>query len=353
MDLETLRLRAQCIAATRSFFSSRGYLETDTPALSPSLIPETCLEVFKTEYLVPFREDASMPLYLVPSPEVYIKRLIADHGVSMFQVSKCYRNVESVGKIHSPEFTMLEYYTMDANYTDSLSITEALVARVLNSAYPAQPDGRSGIPDHLAWLAPPYERLTMNEAFARHAGFALADCPDPADLARHAARFGLGAEADLAKWAWDDLYELILVHAVEPALTREKPVFLMDYPARVPCLAGERATERRRADGTAAEWLTKERWELYARGVELANCYTEERDAERIEAYMAAEGEAKDACARVPHPAQLGFGAVCARMPPCSGVAMGLDRLIMLIAGKTTIDSVLPFPLADSPIGLR
>lgn len=334
-----LQFRSNCIAAVRSFFSSRGYLEVDTPALAPALIPETCLEVFRTDYLIPFREDetTSVPLFLVPSPETYIKRLIADHGVSLFQVSKCYRNVESVGRIHSPEFTMLEYYTMNGDYLDSLDLTESLFDFLMGAVFSPEL-----VPDR---LSPPFLRLTMDEAFSRYAGFSLAECPQSADLGRHAARLGLGDESALSERAWDDLYELILVHAVEPALPRDKPVAILDYPARVPCLAGERSTWRRKPDGSQCEWRTKERWELYANGAELANCYTEERDPHTIRAYLESEGQLKSKTARVPHPVAADFAEVCARMPPCSGVAVGLDRLIMVLAGRSSLDSILPFPV--------
>ncbi len=324
-----LQFRARCIADIRSFFSARAYLEADTPALSPALIPETCLEVFRTEYLIPWKTGASSirPLFLVPSPEIYLKRLIADHKISLFQISKCYRNVESVGKIHSPEFTMLEYYTMHAGYLESLELTEALFAHLLVEMHPEE------VP---ASLMPPFIRLSMNDAFIQYAGFSLALCPECGDLARHASRLGLGDAEELAKKPWDDLYELIFVHTVEPALPRQKPVFLMDYPARVPCLAAEQGSQ----------WRTKERWELYANGVELANCYTEERNPDLVRAYFVEENAAKQATARIPHPAAEDFVDVCARMPPCSGVAVGLDRLVMVLADKTSIDSVIPFPLA-------
>ena len=98
MDLERLKFRSQVIQNIRSFFTNKGYLELDTPALSPDLIPETCLEVFKTEYIEPW-SGRTRNLYLVPSPEIYIKKIIAQHNISVFQVSKCYRNVESTGRI--------------------------------------------------------------------------------------------------------------------------------------------------------------------------------------------------------------------------------------------------------------
>lgn len=342
MDLDMLAFRAACLQAIRSFFIDRGYLETDTPALSPRLIPETCLEVFETEYRKPWKEGTAgaVPLYLVPSPEVYLKQIIADHGVSLFQISHCYRNAESVGRIHSPEFTMLEYYTVHADYTDSLSLTEELFTCLLDTLF------QGGLEP--AGLRPPFVRMTMDDAFRTFAGFPLCENPAPADLAQQAARLNLGDEATLAAWSWDDLYELILVHAVEPVLPRDRPVALMDYPAAVPCLAAEKSEPIEHTDGRLIRWNTRERWELYAAGVELANCYTELRDADRIRRYMEAEDRDKQAHARIPHPPVPDFDRVCARMPPCSGSAMGLDRLIMLLAGKTSLDSVLPFPLTDS-----
>ncbi|MCL2600918.1 MAG: LysR family transcriptional regulator, partial [Treponema sp.] len=126
MDLEMLRERAGIIRQVRSFFDARGYLELDTPLLSPDLIPESCLEVFETRRILP--SGAEKPYWLIPSPEIWMKKVIARHGVSVYQVCKCFRNGESSGFLHSPEFTMLEYYTMDAGYLDSLALTEELFA---------------------------------------------------------------------------------------------------------------------------------------------------------------------------------------------------------------------------------
>ena len=122
----------------------------------------------------------------------------------------------------------------------------------------------------------------------------------------------------------------------------------MDYPAAVPCLAAEKSGTVALMDGRIIRWNTRERWELYAGGVELANCYTELRDTGHIRQYMDSETREKQNNARIPHPAITGFETICARMPPCSGSAMGLDRLIMLLAGKTSLDSILPFPLTDN-----
>lgn len=333
MDLELLEERSRIFRRIRSFFDSRNYLEVDTPILAPHLIPETCLEVFKTEYQLPQDNQRSIrrkEYYLIPSPELWMKQLIAQHRKSIYQITKCFRNGESTGRLHSPEFTMLEYYTMEANYRDSIAITEDLFRAVLPRDAPRD-------------LEPPFEQISMEEAFQRWAGFSLytvaAQGRDA--LAEEARRLDLPVPdfLDLA-----DLYNLIFVHAVEAQLPRHRPVVLMDYPAFVPCLA-------KNSSGT----LAKERWELYVRGIELANCYTEETDPDEVRRYFAAEGAEKMHKALVPHEIDENYWKVFqARrdahgsmqpFPACSGVAMGLDRLVMAINGSSTIDSVLPFPM--------
>jgi lysyl-tRNA synthetase class 2 len=332
MDIERLRRRARIIQDIRVFFTGRGYLELDTPALSPDLIPETCLEVFETLWLDPQGNRRS--LYLTPSPEIYIKQIIARHRVPVFQLSKCYRNYESAGRIHSPEFTMLEYYTMNADYRDSIGITEELFAAL-------EPPER---------LKPPFARLTLDDAFAEYAGFRLSSAQTPAELAEQARRLGI-VESDgspLASWAWDDLYELILVHAVEPALPKDRPVALMDYPAQVPCLAKDIPAVMPESSMPAAPCgpLWKERWELYCGGVELANCYTEETDLGKVRAYFEREGALKAKTARIPHTVKWDYWKIFQDFPSCSGVALGVDRLAALMCGAQSIEAVLPFPLA-------
>ena len=255
----------------------------------------------------------------MPSPEVYLKPLISQHRCDVFQISKCYRNGESTGRIHSPEFTMLEYYTMNAGYKDSAALTEQLFAHL-------------GAP-------PSFLRLTMDEAFRRFAGFSLDECQDPPQLAAEARRLGLiePPVAPFSAWSWPDLYELILVQCVEPALkTIAAPVLLMDYPAQVPCLAKNVPT----ADGSTPKH--KERWELYWQGIELANCYSEETDGDEVRRYFEQEGALKQQSALVPHPVDSDYWRNFAGFPPCSGVAMGIDRLVALLCGSTAIEGVLP-----------
>jgi lysyl-tRNA synthetase class 2 len=318
LDLELLQERARIIRRARSFFDERNYLELDTPLLAPDLIPESCLEVFETSRILP--SGAAAPYWLIPSPEIWMKKIIARHRTSVYQICKCFRNGESSGFLHSPEFTMLEYYTMHANYLDSLKITEDLCAFLSEAG--------SG-------LSAPFERMTMAEAFTRFAGFDLfAAAETEGALETEARRLGLDPPADMET---AQLYDLIFIHAVEPRLKQERPVALLDYPAFVPCLA------RRTADGK-----TVERWELYYNGIELANCFTEETDAEQVRNFFESEAAAKEQKAlvrhRIDHDYWKNFEAP-PPPPPCSGVALGLDRLIMALCGRSTIDGVLPFPM--------
>jgi lysyl-tRNA synthetase class 2 len=346
MDIELLRFRARIFREIRRFFDKRRYLEVDTPVLSPDLIPESCLEVFETRRLFPGGSREPEPYWLVPSPEIWMKKLIAGHRQSLYQICKCFRNGESSGRFHSPEFTMLEYYTMDADYLDSLAITEDLFAWLLNRLDRAREPGAN--PEARvftapgALLQPPFQRVSMGEAFGRWAGFDLFQAAaTPGGLEVEARRLGLDPPPGLDTGA---LCDLIFVHAVEPAIPRDRPLAIVDYPAFVPCLA------KKRAGGKTAE-----RWELYVRGIELANCYSEETGPEEVRRFFASQAAAKRETALTPHRVdpdywklflpKPGAGGRERPFPPCSGVAMGLDRLVMALAGRSTIDGALPFPM--------
>jgi lysyl-tRNA synthetase class 2 len=329
MDLEFLQLRANVFRTIRAFFDSKSYLEVDTPVLSPDLIPETCLEVFETSYLRPGAGGPSAkPYWLVPSPEIWMKRLIAKHKQSVYQICKCFRNGESTGFLHSPEFTMLEYYTTGFNYLDSLTLTEELFAVLFTVS-----GSSAGIQDDEG-LRRPFLRITMEEAFREFAGTDLFAAAETGTLREAALRLGLTPPEDLDTAA---LYDLIFIHAVEPNLPKDRITALLDYPAFVPCLAKRNGSSK-----------TVERWELYGCGVELANCYTEETRAATVKAYFEAEGAAKNKTAMVPHNTDNNYWKVFADFPACSGVAMGLDRLIMVLSGRKTIDGVLPFPMEEA-----
>jgi len=315
MDIEMLQERARIIRQVRSFFDDKNYLELDTPLLSPDLIPESCLEVFETRRILP--GGSGEPLWLIPSPEIWMKKIIARHRVNVYQICKCFRNGESSGFLHSPEFTMLEYYTMNAGYSDSLQLTEELFRFLAPSRFDSA-----------------FERITVAEAFAHYAGFDLfAAAATPKDLEAAARKLGLNPPKGMGTI---ELYDLIFIHAVERELKHNRPIVLLDYPAFVPCLA------QKNADGK-----TVKRWELYYNGIELANCFTEETDAQRVRDFFTSEAAAKERQALVKHRVDQDYWKLFDQggFPPCSGVALGLDRLIMALCDRSAIDSVLPFPM--------
>ena len=152
-------------------------------------------------------------------------------------------------------------------------------------------------------------------------------------MLEEARRLGLNPPSDLSV---HELYDLIFIHTVEPKLKAEKPVALLDYPAFVPCLAKKSLNGK-----------TVERWELYARGTELANCFTEETRPEEVRRFFESEKTKKEKSALVRHRVDDDYWKIFGpedQFPQCSGVAMGLDRLIMVLCGRSTIDGVLPFP---------
>ncbi len=318
---EAALFRSRMIGAIRTFFDDRSYLEVDTPTLSPTLIPEANIENFATCFINPFMEQQE--LFLLPSPEIYMKRLIADGWGSLYQISHCFRNSEQVGHLHNPEFTMLEYYTVGADEVDSIVITEELFAHLL----PAD------APEH---LRPPFAKMSVAEATKRFTGIDLDAHQDQSKLAEAARSLGLMFAEE--KESWEETFNRIFLTLVEPKLPQERPLVLDRYPKQIECLA-------------VAEGAYRRRWELYVGGMELANCYNEERDPETIATYLREEHEtmvAQRSASGMPlPPVDEQLVDIFSSMEQVSGVAMGLDRLQMLLMGRSSIDEVLLFPFSE------
>jgi len=255
-----------------------------------------------------------------------MKKIIAKHNVDVFQICKCFRNGESSGFLHSSEFTMLEYYSMSKDYMDSLSLTEDLFDFLTTKQHEVTKTANQ---------LTPFKRITVAEAFASYAGFDLfsAAAQGVASMETQAHRLGLDPMPGMTV---AQLYDLIFIHSVEPQLKMDKAVAILDYPAFVPCLAKKSQNKN-----------TVERWELYYNGIELANCYTEERDPQIVKDFFISEESLKKQSSLVQHKTDHEYWKIFdnGNFPPCSGVAMGLDRLIMALTGRSTIDSVLPFAI--------
>ncbi len=362
--LRVAQARALMYRVIRDFLDRRGYLEVDTPVLAPRLIPEPTIGAFTTRYEDEFA--GSHDLYMIPSPEVYLKRLIASGSASIYEISRCFRNREQTSAYHNPEFSMLEWYSVGADYRQSLELMQELlhelVARfdevgVLGASAAL---GAQSVADLL--LADPLV-LTMREACLRYGGIDLLEVQDCESLARVLAARGAqgvrgacragyedagcdaravgGAhEAGEPEAAWDELFQRFFLTYVEPELPGDRPVYITDYPEQIACLA---------ARSSEGPW--RERWELYIKGIEVANCYSElvgEADAGYAQELIAHESELvcrmrEQGIEGAPLPYQ-NYAEICAKMPPTSGNALGLDRLLMLLLGESALKGVLLFP---------
>ncbi len=318
---ERLETHARFIAEIRDYFTGHGYIEVETPTLAPFLIPEPSIEVFQTRYNG--SGGKSRDLWLIPSPELWMKRLLGAGSGNIFQISRSFRNGDFGSPLHNPEFRLLEWYTVGSGYRRSIDALEGLFRHLL----------LSGWEDKALELSPPFKRLSMEDAFRRHAGIDLSRCQDVETLVTAARAAGIAVPRGCT---WEEAFHIVFLTSVEPALPRGRPLVLMDYPALVP-------TTARRSAGTP--WA--ERWELFIDGAEIANCYTEETDPRALEALLREEQERKKKC-RVQHAADTGLASVFPPgFPAVSGTALGVDRLEMVFSGEKSIQGVINFPFSD------
>lgn len=327
---ESARARARLSGEVRRILGGLGYEEVETPCLVPAPGMEPHIDAFQATF-VPEGGGASRPLWLQNSPEYAMKRLLADGFERVFQLARVFRNGE-VSRTHNPEFTMLEFYRAGTDYRGIMADLEALVDGAARALLPGgEPrvtrDGRA------LSLAAPFETLTVAEAFRRHAGVDLEACDgDAARLAR-AAR-AAGHDPGPPGEAFDDVFFRVMLDAVEPRLGVERPTWLVDWPASMAALSRVKAGDPR--------WA--ERFELYAGGLELANGFTELTDAREQRARLLEEQALRRRLGRPAYPLDERFLEAVGRMPEAGGVAVGFDRVLMLLTGAASIEEVLLFP---------
>ncbi|MBK5276796.1 MAG: EF-P lysine aminoacylase GenX [Desulfuromonadales bacterium] len=293
-QIDNLRLRARIIRALRSFFESRGFLEVETPQRIPANAPE--------EHIEPIR---SADMYLHTSPEICMKRLLCRGHDKIFQICRCWRSGER-GSRHLPEFTMLEWYRANSDYADLMRDCEELfryVSETLIDSITISYNTTSIPCDEI------FTRISVRDAFREWSDVSMED----------AVR--------------DGSFDEIMVTRIEPALEQTKPVLLVDYPIEMAALARPKPE-----DASVAE-----RFELYAGGLELANGFSELNDpAEQRSRFQEANRKRVDnGYPELPIPEP--FLEELANMPPSAGIALGVDRLVMLFAGATRIDDVIAF----------
>jgi lysyl-tRNA synthetase class 2 len=329
---ERLEQRGRILNAARSFFAAHGYIEVDTPALqvSPGLEPH--LRAFQT--LLHDPHDRAAQRYLHTSPEFAMKKLLVAGMPRIWQLAHVFRDGER-NATHHPEFTMLEWYRVDATYRDLMDECAALVGACQDAAA-AETLGWRG---RTADARRPWQRLSVADAFREHCGIdLLATAPDPLapDVERLAAAARHLGIAPHPGDDWEALYFRIFLAHIEPALGLGAPTILCDYPLSMAALSRRSPGDPRLA----------ERFEVYVCGLELANAFGELADGTEQRRRFVADQAKKQALYGETYPIDEDFlAALDHGLPPCAGIALGFDRLVMLATGAADIEEVLWAPL--------
>lgn len=303
---ENLVFRAAVVASIRAFLGARGYLEVETPLLSRDVVVDTHLDPFWLD--LPTSEKTSR-FFLQTSPEFAMKRLLAAGSGSIFQIAHAFRAGE-VSLRHNPEFTLVEWYQVGGDYHALMTEVGDLVSSILRTEAPARETYRSA-----------FLRLTEIDPLAA-----------PAErLRQRAAELGLAG----TEHGRDELLQFLLASLVEPHLGVERPMFLYDYPPGQAALA----------EVDPGPPPVARRFELYVRGIELCNGYQELTDAAELRRRALENNEQRRKLGKPTLPVESRLlEAMAAGLPRCAGVALGLDRLVMLAAKADTLGEIVPFP---------
>lgn len=314
-SIDNLLKRAKLITEIRHFFVERGVLEVETPALSRTATTEVHLVSFDTHFVGPGAAEGKA-LYLTTSPEYHMKRLLAAGSGPIFQLGRSFRNEES-GRYHNPEFTMLEWYRPYFDMYRLINEVDDLLQQVLDCETA--------------------ERLSYQQAFLRYLQIdpLSADKEELHDLASTLELGELAAKEDDR----DVLLQLLFTAGIEPYIGLDKPVFIYHYPATQAALAEISSEDHRVA----------ERFEVYFKGIELANGFRELTDPDEQRLRFEQDNRKRMARGLPQYPLdELFLSALVHGIPDCSGVALGVDRLVMLALGTERISEVMAFTVDNA-----
>ncbi|MEB6337194.1 elongation factor P--(R)-beta-lysine ligase [Serratia rhizosphaerae] len=310
--IANLLKRAAILAEIRRFFADRGVLEVETPAMSQATVTDVHLVPFQTQFVGPSAADG-MTLYMMTSPEYHMKRLLAAGSGPIYQLGRAFRN-EEAGRHHNPEFTMLEWYRPHYDMYRLMNEVDDLLQQVLD--------------------CDSAETLSYQQAFQRHLEIDPLSA-DKAQLREAAAKLDLSNIADTEEDR-DTLLQLLFTFGVEPHIGREKPAFVYHFPASQAALA-EISTEDHRV---------AERFEVYFKGIELANGFRELTDSNEQRQRFEQDNRKRAARGLPQQPIDYHLlDALSHGMPECAGVALGVDRLVMLALGVESLSEVIAFPV--------
>lgn len=330
-------VRAGTLDAIRDFFRHKRYREVETPVLTPYLPPESYIEVFETALLS--RQRVARKAYMPTSPELFLKKLLAAGSGSCFALTKAFRNTESESRSHNPEFTILEWYTVGADYhalmDETVEFIRSVVGKVTkggaaNGALTISYQGQE------IRFDVPWERITVDEAFEKYAGIGgISILPDD-ELKRRAQARGYDVRDHDT---WEQVFNQIFLNEIEGRLSTNKPTIIYDYPQQLAALAG-----RIRRDNPHIA----ERFEVYLGGIELCDGCTELTDWREQEQRFAKEQAERLQLGKTEYPIDVELiEALKMGLPECAGIALGVDRLVMVLADVPRIDDTLFFPASE------
>ncbi len=319
-NLEKYKKYLKTEEAVNEFLKQKGYLKIDLPVLSPALIPESYLEVFETEFKYFQRESR---LYLTPSPELFLKRLLVYGTGSNYYLGKSFRNSEPNSSLHSPEFTMLEMYRLGVDYLrlsdDVLAMLQFIATRINGKPEIRYQDRKINFSQ--------WEKISIVQAFEKYAGISQDELFDK-------KKFEIKAKAkkyETNNFSYEDLFSQIYSQEIEPNLGRRGfATLIYDYPKEFAALA------KLNKDGKTAQ-----RFEFYIEGVEIGDCYTELTDWAEQEKRFIEEDKKRKEMAKIEHPIDKGFiEALKYGLPDAAGIAIGFERLAMIFADATSINQL-------------
>lgn len=321
-SIEIARKRARIFALLRRFFVERDFFEVDTPLLVRLPGMEPYLDPFQTEFVSISGERSSM--YLITSPEYAMKKLLASGYERIFQLGKCFRNKEIGSDLHNPEFTLLEWYRVHANYDDLMRDTADLLRFLAGEIFGVYSFSYRGREIDVSRV----EIFSMQEIFEEYCGILRQDFEDEVRFRGFfEKKYGSGR-------AFDDLFFLVFLNEIEPHLGFPHPVIVKDYPASMAALAKVR--------GKYAE-----RFELYIAGMELANAFSELNDGVEQRRRLEEERIIRQKLGKLVYSVDEKFIEAVSRMPESAGIALGVDRLIMLLLDAKTLKEVIFFPFDE------
>lgn len=322
--------RERIINAVRTFFQQEKFHEVETPLLLSHPAAESYLDVFETKFLN--RDRQEIPAYLSTSPELALKKLIVAGIGNCFSITKSFRNMETDSYTHNPEFTILEWYRVGVTYTSLMDDCQRLLIYINHALGRGDTLTYQGTPFDISL---PWEKITIKEAFKQWAQIDFDAFLDDKQARQIASQKGYTVEKQNT---WEELYDQIYLNEIEPHLGKTKPTIIYEFPGALAALSKKKKENQNYA----------ERFEWYVGGLELGDCYTELTNWKEQQERFDWEIQEVKRLGKTQYDYDHDFiDALKTGMPDTSGIAVGLDRLIMLFTDTTHIKDTLFFPMSE------